>query len=99
MIISGVQIAPYWIHTPPSAVSLTLGQTLRLRAQALGTPKPSFHWYRGSQELFVNERIAIEGDRGDDSLVSSRDSSAQMLGLSPSLSQGSNKFELKLAYD
>ena len=95
VIISGVQIAPYWIHTPPSAVSLTLGQTLRLRAQALGTPKPSFHWYRGSQELFVNERIAIEGAREDDSLVSRRYGSAQKLGLSSSLSQGSNKLELE----
>jgi hypothetical protein len=59
-LVSGVQIAPYWIETPPNSVVLTLGQALTLRAKALGTPKPSFHWYRGGEEIFVDDRITIK---------------------------------------
>ena len=57
----GVQIAPYWIQTPPTIVSLTMDQTLILQAKALGTPSPNFHWYKDHQEeLFIGEHVSLE---------------------------------------
>ena len=57
----GVQIAPYWIQTPPTIVSLTMDQTLTLQAKALGTPYPNFHWYKDHQEeLFIGENLSHE---------------------------------------
>ena len=57
----GVQIAPYWIQTPPTIVSLTIDQTLILQAKALGTPGPNFHWYKDhNDELFISENVSLD---------------------------------------
>ena len=57
----GVNIAPYWIQTPPTIVSLTIDQTLVLQAKALGTPAPNFHWYKDHhEELFITENVQLE---------------------------------------
>lgn len=58
--IPGVQIAPYWIQTPPTIVSLTVNQPLQLSASALGTPAPNFHWYKDDEELFIRPNLTIE---------------------------------------
>jgi len=58
--IPGVQIAPYWIQTPPTIMSLTVNQPLQLSAAALGTPAPNFHWYKDDEELFIRHNLTIE---------------------------------------
>ena len=59
--LPGVNIAPYWIQTPPTIVSLTIDQTLILQAKALGTPGPNFHWYKDHhEELFITENVSLE---------------------------------------
>lgn len=48
--IPDVNIAPYWVNTLPAKASVPLHGELVLRAEALGTPKPSIHWYKVSGE-------------------------------------------------
>ena len=36
-----------------------MGGSITLQAKALGTPRPSFHWYHEGQEVFVKENITI----------------------------------------
>jgi hypothetical protein len=52
--IPDVNIAPYFVGAAlASSVTVQRGQDLVLRADALGTPKPSIHWYKDGEEVFI----------------------------------------------
>ena len=44
------QIAPYWIQTPPTIVSLTVNQPLQLSASALGKEEKKIYIFRCSAD-------------------------------------------------
>ena len=64
-----LQIAPYWIQTPPTIVSLTVNQTLTLTAAALGTPAPNFHWYKDDEEIFIRSNLKIQTTSNGSQLI------------------------------
>lgn len=57
--IPDVNIAPYWVNTLPPKLTPLLHSDLVLRAEALGTPKPSIHWYKDEDEVFITDGVHI----------------------------------------
>ena len=50
LLHNSFQIAPYWIQTPPTIVSLTVNQPLQLSASALGKEEKKIYIFRCSAD-------------------------------------------------
>ena len=57
-----VHIKPYWIsESMPEKIEIVQDEKLKVRVDALGTPRPCFHWIKnGNEDIFIEDDGTVD---------------------------------------